>query len=94
MNEMRETLQEPAQQPPQSAAADAGRQPEVSIPDDAIIVLPVRNVVLFPGIVVPLSVGRSVSVAAAQEAARGQRPVGVLLQRNAEAEEPGAADLY
>ncbi len=94
MNEMLETLQEPAQQPPQSAAADAGRQPEVSIPDDAIIVLPVRNVVLFPGIVVPLSVGRSVSVAAAQEAARSQRPVGVLLQRNAEAEEPGAADLH
>ena len=38
------------------------------LPEDALIILPVRNMVLFPGIVVPLAVGRERSRAAAQEA--------------------------
>ncbi len=56
--------------------------------------MPVRNVVLFPGMVVPLTVGRERSRAAAQEAARLQRPLGVLLQSNPEAEEPAPEDLH
>jgi ATP-dependent Lon protease len=64
------------------------------LPEDAIIILPVRNVVLFPGVVLPITVGRSRSRAAAQHAARTQRPIGVLLQRNKEIEEPGADDLH
>ena len=40
------------------------------VPDDQMILLPVRNLVLFPGIVLPIVVGRGNSVAAAQEAAR------------------------
>ena len=64
------------------------------LPEDALIIVPVRNVVLFPGVVLPITVGRSRSRAAAQHAARTQRPIGVLLQRNKEIEEPGAEDLY
>jgi len=64
------------------------------LPEDALIILPVRNVVLFPGVVLPITVGRARSRAAAQHAARTQRPIGVLLQRNKEIEEPGAEDLY
>ncbi len=67
---------------------------EISIPADAIILLPVRNVVLFPGIMLPLGVGRAGSVAAAQEAARSQRPIGVVLQRDPEVEQPAPADLH
>ena len=65
-----------------------------ALPEDALIVLPVRNVVLFPGVVLPITVGRSRSRAAAQHAARTQRPIGVLLQRNKDVEEPGADDLH
>jgi ATP-dependent Lon protease len=73
-------------------------QPERSalppLPDDALIVIPVRNLVLFPGMVVPVTMARERSVAAAQEAARSQRPVGILLQRDPETVEPGPADLH
>jgi ATP-dependent Lon protease len=65
-----------------------------ALPDDALIILPVRNVVLFPGLVVPLTVGRERSRAAAQEAARLQRPLGILLQSKPDVDEPGADDLH
>ena len=64
------------------------------LPDDALIILPVRNMVLFPGALIPITVGRSRSIAAAQFAARNQRPLGVLLQRQGEIEEPGPDDLH
>jgi ATP-dependent Lon protease len=64
------------------------------LPDDAVAIVPVRNVVLFPGMVIPLIVGRERSRAAAQEATRLQRPLGVLLQSKPEVEEPGQDDLH
>jgi ATP-dependent Lon protease len=64
------------------------------LPDDALIIVPVRNVVLVPGVVFPLTVGRERSRTAAQEAARLQRPLGVLLQSKPEVEEPGPDDLH
>ncbi|MGB7596355.1 MAG: endopeptidase La [Gallionella sp.] len=64
------------------------------LPDDALIILPVRNMVLFPGALVPITVGRVRSIAAAQFAARNQRPLGVLLQHRGEVEEPGPDDLH
>ncbi|HUQ27670.1 MAG TPA: endopeptidase La [Usitatibacter sp.] len=65
-----------------------------TLPEDALIILPVRNVVLFPGIVVPLAVGRDKSRAAAQEAVRLQRPLGILLQTSPDTEQPKAEDLH
>ena len=65
-----------------------------TIPDNALIIIPVRNTVLFPGMVLPLALGRERSIAAAQEAARSERPVGVLLQRDPQSEAPGPDDLY
>ncbi len=62
--------------------------------DDQMILLPVRNLVLFPGIVLPIVVGRGNSVAAAQEAARKELPLGVVLQRDQTVETPGPEDLY
>jgi ATP-dependent Lon protease len=75
--------------------AQATRQaPLRAVPEDALIIVPVRNVVLFPGMVLPLTVGRERSRAAAHEAARLQRPLGVLLQSNPDAEEPNPEDLH
>ena len=64
------------------------------LPADAMIIVPVRNLVLFPGLIAPLTLGREESVLAAQEAVRAQKPIGLVLQRNAELEQPSASDLY
>ncbi len=66
----------------------------VTIPEDALIIIPVRNLVLFPGLVVPISIGRESSVAAAQEAARSGRQIGVLLQKQADSNEPTPDELF
>ena len=64
------------------------------VPPDALIIVPVRNVVLFPGLVLPITLGRPQSVTAAQQAVRDQRPVGILLQRDAEQAEPAPIDMH
>jgi ATP-dependent Lon protease len=71
--------------------AEAMQKP---IPDDALIILPVRNVVLFPGLVVPLTVGRERSRAAAQEAVRQQKPLGILLQTSPDVDNPKPEELH
>ena len=65
-----------------------------ALPPDAVIILPVRTVVLFPGVVFPISVGRPRSVAAAQEAIRQERQVGILMQRDESVADPSAVDLH
>ena len=80
--------QEPATSSPATAHTD-----NVPIPNDALIIVPVRNTVLFPGVVAPISIGRPKSIAAAQQALREQRPVGILLQRNPELDDPGPDEL-
>ncbi|MGY3549251.1 ATP-dependent Lon protease [Bradyrhizobium sp. USDA 4472] len=68
--------------------------PGVKIPEDALIIIPVREMVLFPGAIAPIAIGRAKSIAAAQQALREQRPVGIVLQRSPAIEEPGPDDLY
>ena len=84
--------------PPAGIAGDAtsgrGNATVRPLPDDALIILPVRNVVMFPGAVFPLTVGRERSRAAAQEAVRLERPLGVLLQSKPEVEAPAPDDLH
>lgn len=67
---------------------------DVKIPEDALIIIPVREMVLFPGAIAPITIGRAKSIAAAQQALREQRPIGIVLQRSPETEEPGPDDLY
>ena len=83
----------PDNQEPASAAAASNTQ-SVAIPSDALIIIPVRNVVLFPSVIAPITIARPKSIAAAQQALREQRPVGILLQRNAEVDDPGPDDLH
>jgi len=64
------------------------------IPDDALVIIPLRNAVLFPGTIAPLAVGRASSVAALQEAARTDSRIGFLLQRDREKNDVGPSDLY
>jgi hypothetical protein len=76
------------------AAAAVERAPEASPPLDALIIIPVRDLVLFPGMVVPIAVGRERSIAAAQRALRDQRQVGIVMQRESGIVDPVATDLY
>ena len=64
------------------------------VPPDALIIVPVRNVVLFPGMILPITIGRPRSVAAAQQAVREQRQVGILMQRDPEVGDPAPIDLH
>ncbi|MCP3476918.1 endopeptidase La [Bradyrhizobium sp. CCGUVB1N3] len=64
------------------------------IPDDALIVIAVRNMVLFPGMIAPITIARPKSIAAAQQALREQRPIGIVLQRNPDIDDPAPDDLY
>ncbi|WP_289295240.1 endopeptidase La [uncultured Reyranella sp.] len=64
------------------------------LPSDALIVVPVRDLVLFPEMVFPVSVGRPSSVAAIQQAVREQRQILLVLQREATKEELVPADLH
>jgi ATP-dependent Lon protease len=73
---------------------DAKAKDVSTISDDMLIILPVRNLVLFPGIVLPVTMNRERTVAGAQEAVRAERKVGFLLQRDPEVNEPTPDDLY
>jgi len=79
-----------------SGDADTGRSENQfpPLPADAMIIVPVRNFVLFPGMVMPVTVGRAKSIAAAQQAVREQRPVGILKQRDPEIADPTAIDMH
>ena len=59
-----------------------------------LIILPLRDSVLFPGVVLPIAVNRPRSTAAAQEAVRTRSPIGMLLQKDPAAEDPTPADLH
>ena len=88
---------EKAQAQDEAAAASAaieGASGTLALPDDALIIVPVRNMVLFPGMILPITIGRDNSIAGAQQAVKSERPIGIVLQRNPEIERPGKDDLF
>ncbi len=77
------------------AEARTGESPAATGSDsNAILILPVRETVLFPGVLYPISIGRPVSIGAVQQAMREERQIGILMQRDPEALEPSAADMH
>ncbi len=64
------------------------------LPSDAIAIIPVRDITLFPGVVMPVTVGRERSIAAAQHAVREQRQIGLLMQRDRDVADPLPVDLH
>ncbi|MCK8492016.1 endopeptidase La [Spirosoma sp. RP8] len=57
-------------------------------------ILPVRNTVLFPGMVIPVTVGRAKSIRLVKKAYKGNRIIGVVAQLNQQKDEPTVDDLY
>ena len=64
----------------------------VDIPDE-IPVLPLRNTVLFPGVVLPITVGRDKSIKAVNEAYQSDKLIGVVAQKDSAVEDPAVKDL-
>ncbi|QID32831.1 endopeptidase La [Pampinifervens florentissimum] len=70
------------------------RVPEVPSEAFEVPVMPLRDLVVFPTMVVPLFVGRSFSIRAVEEALKKDRLIFLLLQKDKAVESPGMEDLY
>jgi ATP-dependent Lon protease len=62
--------------------------------NDELSILPIKNTVLFPGVVIPITVGRQKSIKLVKKAYQGNRIIGVVAQKNPKAEEPGTDELF
>src|SRR4051794_2629186 len=71
---------------------DIDQDKNLVIPD-VLPLLPLRNTVLFPGVVLPITVGRDKSIKAVQDAYKGDKLIGVLAQKDANVEDPQVLDL-
>ncbi len=76
------------------AAPKKSKSSRVTIPIRAYPVLPLRDIVVFPFMIVPLFVGRSKSIAALENAAQDDGMVFLMAQKNTSDENPDPADLY
>src|SRR6476661_3245261 len=64
----------------------------IEIPTE-IALLPLRNTVLFPGVVLPITVGRDKSIKGVNDAYKGDKLIGVVAQKDSNVEDPGVKDL-
>ena len=78
---------------PLFSAEDEDRIRRDKIPSEMAI-LPLRNTVLYPGTVLPITVGRAKSIKLAQDFSHGEYPIGIVTQRDTEVEDPLVTDLY
>jgi ATP-dependent Lon protease len=62
--------------------------------DEEIPILSVRNTVLFPGVIIPITVGRQRSIRLVKKAHKGNKLIGVCAQINANNDDPGWDDIY
>lgn len=76
--------------PVNESEADANEK--IDIPEE-ICLLPLRNTVLFPGVVLPITVGRDKSIKAVNDAYRSNKLIGVVAQKDSNVEDPVSADL-
>ena len=61
---------------------------------EVLPILPLRNSVLYPGVVIPITVGRDRSMQLVKDYYKKRKPIGVVAQKDANVEDPGLADLY
>ncbi|MEM9383141.1 MAG: LON peptidase substrate-binding domain-containing protein, partial [Planctomycetota bacterium] len=91
-------VRRPARAPRRARGRSAnGRIDDLDGEDEIIedlVIVPVRNMILFPGVALPLMLGREASVVAVRAAVEDDQPIGLLLQRDERVEAPGVEDLY
>ena len=64
-----------------------------SVPE-VLPILPLRNTVLFPGVVIPITAGRDKSIELINDANKGDKIIGVVAQRNQDEEVPKGKDIF
>ncbi|HUS09642.1 MAG TPA: LON peptidase substrate-binding domain-containing protein, partial [Pyrinomonadaceae bacterium] len=69
-------------------------KPRLHIPEGAMIIIPMRNRVLYPSMIMPLMVNRPERLQAVEEAVRQQLPIGFIAQRDPNVEAPQPKDLH
>ena len=74
--------------------ADEEKEMSVSDVPDSLPILTLRNTVLFPGVVLPITVGRDTSLKLVKDAFSDDRLIGVVAQKRSETENPSPTDLY
>src|SRR5690348_4411965 len=79
---------------PTSTVIRTGTNGQKTVLPNVLPVLPIRNIVVFPGTVMPLNVGRAKSKSLLDEVMPGDKLVGVITQKNPEVEDPQYGDLY
>src|SRR5262245_66663951 len=81
--------------PPENGARhlDDTRELGFSVPD-TLPLLPIRDAVVFPSMILPLFVGREVSIHAIESAIEGDRLLALVTQRDPDVDEPGPQDLF
>lgn len=79
---------------PEATIIRTGTNGQRTVLPNVLPILPIRNIVVFPGTVMPLNVGRPKSKALLDEVMPGEKIVGVVTQKNADVEDPGYGDLY
>jgi ATP-dependent Lon protease len=81
-------------EPPETPGSVPVAAEKSQIPEDVLLIVPVRNLVIFPGAVTQVALGRDISINAAQEAVQHGHKLGIVLQRDPGTDEPGPDDLY
>ena len=61
---------------------------------ESVPILPLRNTVLFPGVVIPITVGRDKSIQLIKDANKGDKVIGVVAQKDQEVEDPSIVDVF
>jgi ATP-dependent Lon protease len=77
---------------PLLSSEDEDQMNSENVPDE-LSILPLRNTVLFPGVVIPITVGRDKSINLIKDAYKGDKIIGVVSQKNDTIEDPGVEDL-
>jgi len=85
--------EDPEQSIPLPTADEEKEMNTFEVPE-TLPILALRNTVLFPGVVLPITVGRDASLKLVKDAFGGDRLIGVIAQRSSEVEDPGPEDLY
>src|SRR5215216_7409394 len=78
---------------PLLSAEDEDNMRNEQIPD-ILPILPLRNTVLFPGVVIPITVGRDKSIQLIKDYNKSDKTIGVVAQKSDSTEEPTSKDLY
>ena len=78
---------------PLLSSEDEDQMNSEKVPEE-LSILPLRNTVLFPGVVIPITAGRDKSIKLINDAYAGNKIIGVVAQKNEEDEDPTKNDIH